>query len=435
MDWLAAIIAWITSLFVQAVAPIVTPMPSPASTQVEILRQNLDIPWAIDFMGSGTLVFTERPGRLHIGDETYTIEDVKHIGEGGLLGVAVQDSNIYLYYTYSSQGNNTLNRVVRYKFDGQLTDEQIIIDNIPGASNHNGGRLKFGPDGYLYITTGDASEPSLSQNLNSLAGKILRYKDGKTEVYTLGHRNPQGLAWDSQGQLWETEHGPSSHDEINKIDQGSNYGWPQRGTPELESGNSTWAPSGAAIVDDTLIFAGLRGQAVYTYDTKSGKLTEHFKNQYGRIREVVLGPDGNLYITTSNQDGRGRPAVNDDRILKINPTLLTDTSFTASFEITTLGTKRVFTDTKYHNQSEKIYITASNPTQIQVMQAGLTWADFFATLPMKLDKNCLTTGTGQQFCTDNRTKLRFYLNDTETPDSLSLPIGDKDHLRVTYQKI
>lgn len=320
MEIIAAIIAWFTALLISP-SPTATPtgIPEVSESEVGIVRQNLQIPWAIDFLPDQTLVFTERPGKLHVGDQVFDIEDVNHVGEGGLLGVAIQSPYIYLYYTYSPE---TLNRVVRYAYDGELKNREILVDAIPGASNHNGGRLEFGPDGWLYITTGDAAEPSLSQNQQSLAGKILRYRDGKVEMYSYGHRNPQGLAWDSTGQLWETEHGPSMHDEVNLITQGGNYGWPQRGTPVIESGNGTWAPSGATIVENTLIFAGLRGQAIYTYNLSTKQLTEHFKSEYGRVRDVTRGPDGYLYVATSNRDGRGSPETTDDRIIKISPSLL-----------------------------------------------------------------------------------------------------------------
>src|SRR3990167_8919408 len=229
---------------------------SRASIPVEtIVAQGLDTPWAIAFLPDGNMLVTERKGAVRLVDKSgnlqsepvVTINTVKEIGEGGLLGMTLhpkfpENGWVYLYYTYESQGDNTKNQVVRMKYtNGQLTDEQIILDNIPGASNHNGGRIKFGPDNYLYITTGDAQEPSLAQTKSSLAGKILRVTDeGKptpgntfnTMVYSWGHRNPQGIAWDSNGNLWETEHGPSGgslgtgNDEVNLIEPGKNYGWP-----------------------------------------------------------------------------------------------------------------------------------------------------------------------------------------------------------------
>lgn len=333
-----------------------------------VIAQNLDTPWAIAFLPDGKLLVTERPGRVRLvengnlqSEPVATVEEAKEIGEGGLLGIAVHpdfSSNnfVYLYYTYSGSGANTLNRVVRMIYqDKKLTSQQIIVDNIPGASNHNGGRIKFGPDNYLYITTGDAQNPSQAQDTNSLAGKILRVtEEGKPApgnpfnnlVYSYGHRNPQGLTWDSNGILWETEHGPSGgnfgtgHDEFNKIEAGKNYGWPeiqgdQKKTgmeqPVSHSGDDTWAPSGAAYYrysNDkySIFFAGLKGEALYEmeFSQLGSLLRTHFKRQFGRIREVVLGPDNMLYITTSNNDGRGNPTPADDRIIKVNPSLITD---------------------------------------------------------------------------------------------------------------
>lgn len=325
--------------------------------QAAVIAENLDTPWALAFLPDKSMLITERPGRVRLIDAqgnlqptpVKTLENVQEIGEGGLLGIALHPnfpSNhyIYLYYTYSGDGGNTLNRVVRMTYkNNQLEDETIVVDQIPGASNHNGGRIKFGPDNYLYITTGDAQNPSQAQDTNSVAGKILRVSDeGKpalgnpfgNQVYSYGHRNSQGLAWDSQGQLWATEHGrsglQSGLDEINKIEAGKNYGWPviqgdetREGmvTPYLQSGDITWAPSGAVFRGNSLFFAGLRGQTLYEAVFSGGEieLREHFKGEFGRIREVVLGPDNSLYITTSNRDGRGNPQSTDDRIIKVSP--------------------------------------------------------------------------------------------------------------------
>ena len=320
---------------------------------VSVVASHLEVPWAIAFLPDGRMLFTERRGRVFVLEQRENvlpvlvaeIQDTKQIGEGGLLGIAVhpqfeKNSFVYVYFTYSGNGNNTLNRVSKFQYtNGNFTQEQVIVDAIPGNANHNGGRLKFGPDGYLYITTGDAQNPSLAQDIHSVAGKILRVTDEGNMapgnpfgnlVYSYGHRNPQGLAWDSRGRLWETEHGPSAHDEINLIEAGANYGWPtvtgDEGRdglqkPVSQSGSTTWAPSGMAISGESLFFAGLRGSALYAVSPLSGQIAvkELWKNEYGRIREVVIGPDGFLYLTTSNRDGRGAPKEDDDRILKINP--------------------------------------------------------------------------------------------------------------------
>lgn len=326
---------------------------------VDIVATNLQIPWALVFIpDTDDMLVTQRTGnliRVSKDGEKQTVATlpIKTVGEGGLLGMTLdpnfsENHYIYFYYTYSSNGSNVLNRVVRYKFeDNKITGEKILVDKIPGNSNHDGGRIKFGPDGNLYITTGDAEDPSHAQDKNSLAGKILRIApDGKPAadnpfnntqgtsslVYSYGHRNPQGLAWDDSGKLWSTEHGrsaPTGYDELNIIEPGKNYGWDiiqgdetKNGmvTPIINSGSSnTWAPAGAIFLSGKIYFAGLRGTALYEYDIASKNLTEHLKNQYGRLRDVEIGPDGFIYVTTSNGDGRGNPAADDDKILKINP--------------------------------------------------------------------------------------------------------------------
>lgn len=329
--------------------------------QTTVIAENLNTPWGIVFLPDKSILVTERPGKIRLIDANgnlqsepvATLSKVRKIGEGGLLGISLHplfstNNYVYLYYTYSGSEGNTLNRVVRMTYQNkQLTEEQIIVDKIPGSSNHDGGRIKFGPDGFLYITTGDAENPSQAQDTNALGGKILRVTDVgqpvsgnpfNNLVYSYGHRNPQGLTWNSREQLWATEHGrsgiQSGLDEINLIEKGKNYGWPEIAgdeaktgmeTPRLNSGPSTtWAPAGAAFVKNSLFFGGLRGQTLYEAIIDGDKITlkEHFKGQFGRIRDVVLGPDNFLYITTSNRDGRGNPTASDDRIIRINPSKL-----------------------------------------------------------------------------------------------------------------
>jgi glucose/arabinose dehydrogenase len=307
------------------------------SSEPKVIAEGLSWPWELVFLPDGGILLTERPGNLLLirnGEERIPIKGVTHIGEGGLLGLALhpefeQKAWLYLYVTYELPGQ-VLNRVERYVFrDDQLSERIVIVDEISGSSIHDGGRIKFGPDGKLYITTGDAGNPDIAQNLESLNGKILRLNDDGSipddnpfgsSVWSTGHRNAQGLAWDSQGRLWSTEHGPSGsetgNDEVNLIEPGKNYGWPllrgmqtQEGftAPVIESGrNDTWAPSGAVIVDDVLFFAGLRGAAVYRVPVDGISMDTFevlYKNEFGRIRNVVVSPEGQLWIMTSNGAG------------------------------------------------------------------------------------------------------------------------------------
>ena len=338
---------------------------TPDAPRMETVAENLAVPWDLAFLPSNDLLITERAGkikRLYLSsdqrvEDVFEITDVRQVGESGLHGVAVhpdfaQNNYIYLYYTFAESAGGTRNRVVRYKYtDDKLTERTVIIDNIPGAVFHDGGRIRFGPDSYLYVTTGDAQIPSLAQDKISLAGKILRVTDTgapapgnpfNSAIYSYGHRNPQGITWDDKGNLWETEHGPSGtgsdccRDELNLIKPGQNYGWPDITgnqtkpgmiSPILQSGESAvWALASIVYADGSLYFGGLRGQALYEAalnpDNSVKEIIPHMDKQLGRIRAVTKGPDGMIYISTSNRDGRGLPKTGDDKIIRINPTKL-----------------------------------------------------------------------------------------------------------------
>ena len=334
--------------------------------KVETVANNLDIPWSITWSPDGTIFFTERGGHLRAIQNGVVFENPilsLDVGgaEGGLLGIAL-DPNfannhyVYLYYTYNDF-LSTKNKVVRYvESNLSITENKVLIDKIPGGAVHDGGRIKFGPDGKLYITTGETGNSNLAQDLNSLGGKILRINSDGTipsdnpfpnsPIYSYGHRNPQGLDWDISGNLVVTEHGPTgfhgvAHDEINVIIPGGNYGWPdiigsetKEGliSPILNSEDETWAPSGAEFYYGGKIsqwtgkyfIATLRGNHLHIvdFDLENNRVISHeklFLGDFGRLRDVATGPDGYLYFLTSNQDGRGSPSINDDRILRIVP--------------------------------------------------------------------------------------------------------------------
>jgi len=319
---------------------------------LEVVAEGLTVPWEVLFLPDGEILITERPGRVVLlpSGRIFAVELVTSTGEGGLLGAALHPdfaSNNWLYlYQTTDDGLGLKNKVTRYVLTGDsLTLDRIIFDDIPGARFHDGGRIMFGPDGYLYVTVGDALRANEAADPDTLEGTLLRLTDeGEpapdnpfgTAVYSYGHRNAQGLAFDPAGNLWSSEHGRSvggsGFDEINLITAGSNYGWPDSEGDEVAAGtigparhstaDITWAPGGLAYYDGSLYLPGLRGETLYEAVLEGEEIVgwhEHLVGEYGRLRTVVAGPDGYLYLTTSNQDGRGEPVATDDRLIRLDP--------------------------------------------------------------------------------------------------------------------
>lgn len=323
-----------------------SPRPAGAVRVTGTVAHDLEAPWGLAFLPDGSALVTERDSGTvsRVRDGTVTpigsVPETTPTGEGGLLGVAVsptfaRDSLVYLYVTTGED-----NRVLATTYDGsRLGDLRPILTGIPAGSIHDGGRLAIGPDGYLYVSTGETGQDELAQERDSLGGKVLRItRDGdpapgnpdRSPVWTLGHRNVQGLAFDDADRLWATEFGSDVWDELNRIQRGNNYGWPAaEGDSDLRGYTDPlvqWrpedaSPSGLAYADGALWVASLRGSRLWEVPVRDdgglGQPVAHFVGEYGRLRTVVAAPDGSLWLTTSNRDGRGDPAPEDDRILQV----------------------------------------------------------------------------------------------------------------------
>ena len=342
--------------------------------RTETLTAGLDTPWDLAWGPDDVIWATERGGKIHrvdpvTGDVTQVGKiEVTEVGESGLMGMVFHpdfDAQPYVYLVHSfSVGNEIRNRLVRVHFNGiSLEATEVLLDNIPGRGIHNGARLAIGRDRLLYMTTGDANRPHLSQDLDSVAGKVLRFTlDGQpapgnpfgTAIFSFGHRNAQGLVFHPEtGDLYLTEHGPADNDEVNRVEIGRNYGWPNvhgfcdndvrleddfckrhRVAEPVATWTPTVAPCGADFYNSNLIpgwkgnllFTALRGEAlirlVLSPDGSRAVDEEFlFEGEFGRLRDVLVGPHGQVYLATSNRDGRGTPARDDDRILRVVPEL------------------------------------------------------------------------------------------------------------------
>jgi glucose/arabinose dehydrogenase len=339
--------------------------------RVETVAADLEVPWAIAFAPDGRIFVTERPGRVRVIEQgrlrpepVATIREVESVEEMGLMDLTLHpqfESNHYLYLAYAYRGDRQRVRVVRFRETaGALAEPQVIIENIPAAYNHAGTRARFGPDGKLYITTGDATEQELAQRLDSLAGKTLRLNDdggvppdnpfvgqpnARPEIWSYGHRNAQGLAWQPGADAqFQTEHGPSGFDgprggdEVNIVERGQNYGWPVIHHTQTKEGmvapllqyTPAVAPASALFYRGAafpqfrgdFFFGNLRGERIIRVKLDGRRVVYQeplLQGWYGRIREVAEGPDGGIYFSTSNRDGRGKPDANDDRILRLVP--------------------------------------------------------------------------------------------------------------------
>jgi len=327
-----------------------SPEPPPTPRQDGTVAEGLTSPWGLAFLPDGSALVSERDtGLIKRVDEGGTVRTVGEVpgvdfasSEGGLLGLAVgppgsDDPYVYAYFSTASD-----NRVVRFAYrNGGLGRPEVVVDGIPVSTFHNGGRVEFGPDGMLYVSTGDATEEANAVDPDSLGGKLLRLTptgepapDNPTDgspVLSLGHRNVQGLAWDDDDRLWASEFGQDTWDELNLIEPGENYGWPRyegrASVPDFVDPKVQWrpedaSPSGIAYADGAIWMAALGGERLWRIPVADGRVSEQpeafFVRELGRLRTVVVAPDDSLWLMTSNTDGRGEPRSGDDRIIRLS---------------------------------------------------------------------------------------------------------------------
>jgi len=360
--------------------PVVPASKSVPQFKVETAASGLEVVWSIVFAPDGRTFFTERPGRVRVVEKGslraaafFTVPDIELSGESGLMGMALhpkfaENHFVYLAYAYQTAAKDTAVRVVRYRENGEtLIEPKTIIEEIPASRYHAGTRLRFGADGKLYVTTGDATRQTRAQQLDSINGKTLRLNDdggipednpfvgnknARPEIWSYGHRNAQGMDFQpGSGLMFQTEHGPSlidgvslfkrsGGDEVNIVERGKNYGWAKIShrskrdgmeTPIIEYSPAIAPASGMFYRGDlfpelknNFLFGALKGEAIYRLVLDGRKIVSQdklFEEKYGRIREIAEAPDGSIYFSTSNRDGRGDPAKEDDRILRLVPAL------------------------------------------------------------------------------------------------------------------